>query len=215
MKGNEHLDVAGLSGAEARALIRSGQWRRPTTGMANGWAQANLAILPRSVADDFRSFCELNPQACPLLDVTEPGSPEPPRVALGADLRRDVPRYRVYRNGVVAGEPETLMELWRSDLVGFVLGCSFTVEAALLKAGIPLRHLELGRIVPMYQTNRACQSVGSFRGPMVVSMRPIPEGLVEQATGVTRRFPGAHGAPVHVGDPSVAGDCEPLSPRLR
>lgn len=197
--------IGQLRGSEARALIRAGDWRGTTTGMSQGWAQANLVILPHSFADHFLDFCRLNSRACPVLDVTDPGSPEPLQVAPGADLRVDIPRYRVYKNGVFAEEVENLTSLWRPDFVSFLLGCSFTVEAALLRAGVPLRHLEAGCTVSMYRTNRPCQSAGKFRGPLVVSMRPIPEGLVERATHITERFPKAHGAPVHVGNPSELG----------
>ncbi len=201
----DRTKVAGLTGLEARALIRAGDWRRTTTGMAQGWAQANLVILPHFYADHFVKFCQLNSQACPVLDITEPGSPDPLHVAADADLRVDVPRYRVYRDGVLVEEVENIQLLWRSDFVSFLLGCSFTVEAALLKAGLPLRHLEVGRTVSMYRTNRACHAAGPFHGPLVVSMRPIPEGLIERAIRVTERFPKAHGAPVHVGNPGELG----------
>jgi uncharacterized protein YcsI (UPF0317 family) len=173
--------------------------------MAQGWAQANLVILPHSFAEHFLSFCQLNSQACPILEVTQPGSPEPLHIAPGADLRVDVPRYRIYRDGVFVEEVETINFFWRSDFVSFLLGCSFTVEAALLRAGLPLRHFEVGRTVSMYRTNRACHAAGPFHGPLVVSMRPIPEGLVENAIRVTEKFPKAHGAPVHVGNPRELG----------
>ena len=203
--GPGHVAVTALSGAEARALIRAGGWRRPTAGMAAGWVQANLVVLPQAFADDFREFCRLNPRPCPLLDVTEAGSAEPRRVAAGADLRVDLPRYRVYRHGVLVDEPDGLTALWRPDFVGFLLGCSFTFEAALIGAGVPLRHVELGCNVAMYRTNRECHPAGPFHGPLVVSMRPIPHELVETAVGVTSRFPRAHGGPVHIGDPAALG----------
>lgn len=198
-------EIAALTGAEARALIRSGAWQRPTTGMAAGWAQANLVILPASLAADFRRFCELNPKPCPLIDVTEPGSAEPGRAAPGADLRFDVGRYRVYRRGELADEADDLSALWRPDFVAFLLGCSFTFEAALQHAGMRLRHLGLGRNVSMYKTNRACAPAGPFQGPLVVSMRPLPASQVERATAITARFPGSHGEPVHAGDPGALG----------
>jgi len=198
-------DVARLSGAQARALIRAGRWRRTTAGMAVGYEQANLVILPAALADDFRRFCALNPGPCPLLDVTAPGSPEPRAVAPGADLRVDVPRYRVYRDGALAEEVDDLTGLWRDDFVGFLLGCSYTADAALLRAGVPLRYVERGTAVSMYRTNRPCQPAGPFHGPLVVSMRPVAEALVERAAETTARYPRAHGAPVHVGDPADLG----------
>jgi len=171
--------LAGLSGSEARALVRSGALRRPTTGVALGWVQANLVILPQGQAGDFRRFCELNPGPCPLLDVTAPGSPEPAAVAKGADLRVDVGRYRIYRAGVLSDEVEDLRPLWRNDFVAFLLGCSFTFEAALQREGIALRHVELGRNVSMFKTNRQCRPSGPFHGPLVVSMRPVASALVD------------------------------------
>ena len=199
------IDLGRLTGPEARALIRARQWRGPTVSLARGWVQANLVALPAAFADDFERFCQLNAQACPLLDVTRRGSPEPSRVAPGADLRIDVPRYRIYRDGRFAEDVDDLMDLWREDTVGFLLGCSFTFEAAMERAGIPMRHLEVGGTVPMYRTNRQTVPAGPFRGPLVVTMRPIPAQQVHLAVEVTGRYARAHGEPVHVGDPAQLG----------
>jgi len=199
------LDLRGATGAELRRYARIGQWTGPTAGLALGYVQANLVIVPRDLAFDFLLFCQRNPQPCPLLDVTDPGCPEPGYVAPGADLRTDVPRYCVYRYGELIDEPTHLFDWWRDDLVGFLLGCSFTFEHALLKAGIPIRHIEQGCNVPMYRTNIACRPAGVFAGPMVVSMRPLTPAQAEQATRICRRFPLAHGAPVHIGDPAAIG----------
>jgi len=190
---------------EVRERIRRGEWVRPTAGCAAGYVQANLVVLPRELAYDFLLFTHRNPRPCPLLEVTDPGSPEPVRVAPGADLRTDLPKYRVYRHGVLAEEVTDLLPLWRDDLVAFLLGCSFTFEAALLKAEVPVRHLEEGCNVPMYITNRPCAPAGLFEGPLVVSMRPIPPEKVARAAAVTARFPAVHGAPVHVGAPEALG----------
>jgi uncharacterized protein YcsI (UPF0317 family) len=172
-------------------------------------AQANLVVLPtgsgHSEAAEFHQFCLANPKPCPLLEVTRPGDPVPRVLAPAADLRTDLPRYRVYRNGELADERTDIKELWRDDLVAFLIGCSFTFERALLEAGVPVRHLELGRNVPMYRTTRQCVPVGRFQGPLVVSMRPIPVSLVSKATAVTEAYPQMHGAPVHVGDPAALG----------
>lgn len=191
--------------ARWRARIRAGLWDRPTAGLAPGYVQANVVIVPESYAEAFLRFCERNPKPCPLLDVTAPGDPVPRRVAPDADLRTDVPKYRVYRNGDLVEERTDIRDLWRPDLVGFLLGCSFTFEAELLRAGIPVRHLECGCNVPMYITNRMCLPFGPFVGPLVVSMRPIPEPDVERAIQITARHPLAHGAPVHVGEPAGLG----------
>jgi uncharacterized protein YcsI (UPF0317 family) len=198
-------DLRHATGAEVRRQARAGTWTEPTPGLALGYVQANLVVVPRELAFDFLLFCQRNSRPCPLLDVTEPGSPEPRFVAPGADLRTDLPRYRVYRHGELTEEPSDLRALWRDDLVGFLLGCSFTFENALLQAGLPLRHLEMGRNVPMYRTTRACVPAGIFQGPMTVSMRPMTPAQAVRAVQVCSRFPRAHGAPIHLGDPAALG----------
>ena len=198
--------------AAVRALARGGELDRHTAGLAPGYAQANLAILPRDLAYDFLLFCQRNPKPCPLLDVTDPGSPEPLLVAPGADLRTDLPRYRVYRRGMLVDEPTSIVDLWRDDLVSFLLGCSYTFEAPMVEAGIPVRHLSCGRNVPMYRTNRACVPAGQFAGPLVVSFRAVPADQVARAVQVTSRFPAVHGAPVHIGDPQGLGIADLATP---
>lgn len=193
------------TGAELRRLCRQNEWTTHTAGAAPGFVQANLVIVPRELAYDFLLFCQRNPKPCPLLDVTEPGDPEPRYVAPGADLRTDLPRYRVYQNGQLIEEPTNLKSWWRNDLVGFLLGCSFTFETALLQAGVPLRHIEKGCNVPMFRTSIACNPAGSFRGPMVVSMRPLTPAQAVTATRICARFPRAHGTPIHLADPAAIG----------
>ena len=190
---------------EVRNAARTGALDRPTTGLAPDYVQANLVALPRDLAYDFLLFCQRNPQPCPLLEVTEPGSPEPVLVAPGADLRFDLPRYRVFRHGVLTEERTEVADLWRSDLVGFLLGCSFTFEGPLVAAGVPVRHQQCGNNVPMYRTNRQCTPAGRFSGPLVVTLRSMPPASVARAVQVTSRFPAAHGAPVHIGDPAAIG----------
>lgn len=206
------MTEGGMHPREARALIREGKWTKPTTGLALGYAQANLVVLPKEWAFEFLLFCHRNPRPCPVLDVTDVGSPHPLRVAPEADLRTDLPRYRIYRHGQLDAEVTHITDLWQDDMVAFLLGCSYTFEAALLAAGIPVRHIEEGRNVPMYITNIECVPAGRFRGPMVVSMRPIPSRQVAKAVEVTARFPKAHGAPVHIGDPAAIGIEDPASP---
>ncbi|CAN5561357.1 putative hydro-lyase [soil metagenome] len=198
-------EIRALSPPDARAAIRAGQWTDQTAGLAPGYVQANLAILPAADAADFERFCELNPKPCPLLDVTLPGSPVPARTAPDADLRTDLPGYRVFEHGELVAETDDIRSWWRDDLVAFLLGCSFTFEPALIEAGVPVRSIDRGTVVPMYRTNRMCEPVGRFQGPMVVSMRPIPADLVDLATKITGRFPAVHGAPVHAGDPAEIG----------
>ncbi|MGH2614744.1 MAG: putative hydro-lyase [Thermomicrobiales bacterium] len=200
-----HDERATSSAATVRGRARRGELTGVTAGLAPEFAQANLAVVPRDVAYDFLLFCVRNPKPCPLLDVTDPGSPHPPYAAPNADLRTDLPRYRVYRGGDLVDEPASIERYWADDLVAFLLGCSFTFEQALLDAGIPLRHLERGCNVPMYRTTIACRPAGVFRGPLVVSMRPIPAHLVSAAVRVSGRYPAVHGAPLHVGAPEALG----------
>ncbi len=190
---------------EVRELIRSGQWRGVTSGVAPGFVQANLAILPRDLAFDFLLFCQRNPKPCPLLEVIEPGRTEPVLTAPGADIRTDIPAYRIYEGGQLVEEVDSLLPYWRDDLVSFLLGCSFSFEAAMVEAGIPLRHQAEGRNVAMYITNIPTTPAGVFSGPMVVSMRPIKRDQIVRAVQVTSRFPATHGAPVHIGDPEAIG----------
>ena len=198
--------LAGASGAELRAAVREGRWTAPTAGLARGFVHADLVVLPAAAAVEFAEFCRLNDRPCPLLEQTDPGDPQPRSAAPGADLRSDVPRYRIFRRGVAeAVEPTDIRDLWRDDFVGFLLGCSFTFENALQRAGLPVRHIDQRRNVPMYRTALPCKPAGRFAGNLVVSMRPYPRELVEQVVAVTSRFPTMHGGPIHIGDPAALG----------
>ncbi|MBP2293714.1 putative hydro-lyase [Azospirillum rugosum] len=191
--------------AEERLRIRSGAYTGPTAGLAPGHVQANLAILPADWAGDFLRFCQANPRPCPLLAVSEVGDPSLPTLGTNIDIRTDVPRYRVYRDGVLTDGPTDITELWRDDFVAFLIGCSFSFEEALLADGVPVRHIELDRNVPMYETNIPCVGAGRFSGSMVVSMRPMTPKNAIRAIQITSRFPSVHGAPVHFGDPEAIG----------
>ena len=199
---------------ELRALMREGELVRPTAGMAPGYVQANLAILPKSLAFDFLLFCQRNAKPCPLLEVVESGSAEPAQTAPGADLRRDVPKYRVYEHGELTAEVEDISGYWSDDLVSFLLGCSFSFETALMQAGIELRHVSAQTNVSMYITDIPTTKAGEFSGPMVVSMRPIPREKIVRAVQVTSRFPAVHGAPIHIGDPEAIGIRDISAPEL-
>jgi uncharacterized protein YcsI (UPF0317 family) len=188
-----------------RRLFRENKLIKPTSGMAQGHVQANLVVLPKSLAYDFLLFAQRNPKPCPILDVTDMGSPEPGRVAPGADLRFDIPQYRIYRNGELAAEVTDLESYWTEDMVGFLIGCSLTFETAFLRNGIPVRHIEEDHAVPMYITSIECNPAGAFTGPTVVSMRPIPEQMLSRAVQITSRTPAAHGAPIHIGSPGSIG----------
>jgi uncharacterized protein YcsI (UPF0317 family) len=196
-------DPAILSPAQARLAFRTGT-RRPTAGWSHGYAQANLIAVPVDWAYDVLLFCQRNPKPCPVLDVTDPGSTTT-SLADDVDLRTDLPGYRVWHDGELVDEPTDVTGLWSGELVAFLIGCSFTFEATLADAWLPLRHIEQDRNVPMYVTNRMCRPAGRLHGPMVVSMRPIPAELVDTAVRLTGRMPAVHGAPVHVGDPAALG----------
>lgn len=193
------------TGRDVRLACRAGEITTQTSGLADGFAQANLVILPRADAADFLLFCQRNPKPCPLLEVTDVGSPVPHRFASDGDLRTDLPRYRVWRNGKLAEEPTDITALWRDDFISFLIGCSFTFETPLRAAGVPVRHIDEGRNVPMYRTNVACESAGQFRGELVVSMRPLKPVDAIKAIQITSRYPGVHGTPVHFGDPQAIG----------
>jgi len=194
-----------MTGSEARLLIRAGRWRMPTTELAPGYVQANLVIVPNSLADEFERFCRLNPQPLPLLERTHPGSPNPSHCAKDADLRTDIPKYRVYESGVMTQEITDLRSAWQDDWCAFLLGCSFTFDSLLSEAGIPVRHLDQGCNVPMYETDRPLQPSGPFSGNLVVSMRPIPLCDIDRVVELTRPLDFAHGEPVHVGSPEDLG----------
>jgi uncharacterized protein YcsI (UPF0317 family) len=198
--------------AAVRAPIRAGDYTGTTAGLAPGFVQANLVIVPAELAFDFVVFCHRNPKPCPLLEVLEPGDPVPHLTAPDSDLRTDVPAYRIYRHGELVAEVTNITEHWRDDAVAFLLGCSFTFEEALIEAGVPMRHQELDLTVPMYRTSVDCRPAGSFLGKMVVSMRPIHATKISRAVQVTARLPAAHGAPVYVGDPGAVGIADVTRP---
>ena len=193
------------SSGEVRRIIRAGKHRGHTAGLAPGYVQGNVCILPREYADEFRLFCERNPKPCPLLAQSQPGDPRLPSLGEDLDIRTDVPRYRVFRDGALTEEVTDLRDLWRDDLVSFVLGCSFSFEQALMEAGLPLRYVEQGRNVSMYRTSLDTVPAGRFRGKLVVSMRPFKPADAIRAIEITSRYPRSHGAPVHIGRPDLIG----------
>jgi uncharacterized protein YcsI (UPF0317 family) len=193
------------SAADLRALARRGEWRGTTGGHCPAYQQTNVVILPQEAAAEFAAFCTRNPRPCPITEIMPPGDPEPIRSAPGADLRTDVPGYRVYRKGELAERQSDIRDLWRDDLVAFLLGCSLTFEHALVEAGVPLRNVERDTMISMFVSNLACVPAGRFHGPMVVTMRPIAEAQVDLVRELSSRYPHAHGAPVHIGDPQAIG----------
>lgn len=199
-----HSHDADLPSRDARLTYRSGIVD-VTSGVAPGYVQGNLAIVPESLAASFHRFCQLNPKPCPIIGMSEVGDPRIPALGIDLDIRTDIPRYRVWRNGQLIEEPTDIMAHWRDDLVAFVIGCSFSFEEALIADGLSIRHIDEKRNVPMYRTSIACKSAGPFEGRMVVSMRPFKPAEAIRAIQITTRFPSVHGAPVHIGKPELIG----------
>jgi len=198
---NNLLDQA----SELRARIRSGAHTAPTSGLANSLLQGNVVILPSEWAGDFLLYCQNNPVSCPLIGMSQPGDPALPDLGHDLDIRTDVPEYQVFRNGERAEKVTDLKSLWQDDLVTFVLGCSFSFEDALIRAGLSVRNVDEGRNVSMFRSNIATRPAGRFSGNMVVSMRPFNGADAIRAIQITTRLPKAHGAPVHIGDPALIG----------
>jgi uncharacterized protein YcsI (UPF0317 family) len=205
-------DRAIQAGMRERLRIRSGDFSGPTAGLAAGNVQANLVILPKALAYDFLRFTQANPRPCPVLAVSEPGDPRLPSLGEDLDIRTDLPKYRVWRDGELSGEPLDVRHVWRDDLVSFALGCSFSFEQALIEEGIELRHMTCGSNVPMYRTSIRCIPAGPFAGPLVVSMRPLAPADAIRAIQITSRFPSVHGAPVHIGLPGAIGIADLTKP---
>lgn len=201
------MDYSTMTPAALRALVRAGEITGPTTGMCSGYAQGNLVVLPKALAWDFLLFCQRNPRACPLLEVADAGERSFAHFGRGSDIARDIPRYRVYEYGTLTGEYTDVSRFFeeRGDLVSFLIGCSFSFESELLEAGVPVRQIEEGVNVPMYNTSIPCAPAGVFSGHMVVSMRPIPHSLVPTAVAVTAAMPRVHGMPVQIGAPEAIG----------
>ena len=200
-----HSDLVGASPADVRSAIRSGSYDGHTAGLAAGYLQCNLAILPERYALDFLRFCQRNPKPCPVVGVSDTGDPQLRTLGQDIDIRTDVSKYRVFRDGALSEEVTDISNVWADDLVTVALGCSFTFENALLRNGIPVRHIESGRNVPMFKSNIDLLPAGPFGGQMVVTMRPIPESQVWQTRTICSRYPQAHGAPVATGDPAEIG----------
>jgi len=192
-------------GREARLAIRARRHPGHTAGLARGYVQGNLCILPQEYAADFHAFCLANPKPCPLLAVSRPGDRRLPMLGEDLDIRTDVSAYRVFRQGKHEKDVENLLELWRDDLVTFVLGCSFSFEEALIDAGLPLRYVEQGRNVPMFRTSVDTVPAGRFSGKLVVTMRPFKPADAIRAIEITSRYPRVHGSPVHIGFPEKIG----------
>lgn len=192
--------------AELRQQIRSGAHPGNTSGLCQGFVQCNVAILPADWAAEFLQFCQLNPKPCPLVAMSsQPGQTDMPGVIEDFDIRTDVPSYRIFKNGKFEQEVSDIRDHWRGDLVTFLLGCSFSFEEALIADGLEVRNIAENKNVPMYRSNIACKPAGRFSGDMVVSMRPFEAADAIRSVQICTRFPSVHGAPVHLGDPSLIG----------
>jgi uncharacterized protein YcsI (UPF0317 family) len=199
------FDISTAAPSRLRGIFRSGAYRGTTANMSNGYTQGNLAILPASHALDFARFCQRNPKPCPLVGVSDTGDPMMRTLGKDIDIRTDIPSYNIYRDGVIDASVSDISEFWADDSVAFVLGCSFSFEEALMQARIPMRHMEINRVVPMYKTSIQLVRAGPFGGGTVVSMRPMSMEEAIRASAITARFPHTHGMPVHIGDPAVIG----------
>ncbi|UWR21730.1 putative hydro-lyase [Sulfitobacter sp. S190] len=198
-------ELKSQSTRQVRAQIRACAYAGHTAGLGKDNLQANLAILPAAHALDFMRFCQRNPKPCPLVGVSDTGVPQMTTLGRDIDIRTDLPAYYVYRDGVLVDAPQDITDLWQDDFVAFALGCSFTFEHALERAGIKLWHIANNTTVPMFASNIPTVSAGPFGGATVVSMRAIPDHQVAETIEISNRFPMAHGGPLHVGDPAQIG----------
>ena len=199
------MDYSNASPYEVRKLIREGKINYQTSGMCLGYAQANLAILPKDLAYDFLLFTQRNPKPCPILEVSDVGDPYLKKIAKDCNIATDIPKYRIYEKGILTGEYDDVSKFWRDDLVAFLIGCSFSFESELIENGVSVRHIEENRNVPMYLTNIDCEPAGVFSGKMVVSMRPLPPEQIVKAVNITASMPRVHGTPIHIGSPEQIG----------
>ena len=207
----KNMNYAEMKPAQVRELIRKGEIRKPTAGMCGGYAQANLAVLPKEYVEDFKRFTELNPFPCPVLEVVE-GSPLTHAMGEGGNIMTDIPEYYIYRDGKLSEKVSDASAYWQDGFVGFLIGCSFSFEEALIRAGIEVRHIAQGRNVPMYKTNIQTVPSGPFHGPMVCSMRPMTPENAELARQITAKMPNVHGAPVQIGNPEEIGVMDVMKP---
>lgn len=191
--------------AAMRRVIRAGGFPHPTAGLAPGYVQCNLLILPAADADEFAAYCAANPAACPVLARGAAGDPRLPSLGNDLDLRTDLGSYRVFRDGAVAGDVPDISDLWRDDFVAFAFGCSFSFEEALSTEGVALRYLDRGDREAIYLSTLETTPVGRFAAPTILSMRPLRPADAIRAIGVTSKYPGVHGAPVHIGLPEAIG----------
>lgn len=190
---------------DIRAQIRSGRYQTNTSGLMPDLVQGNLVVLPESSAQEFVSYCQANPRPCPIIGISEPGNPALPQLGDDIDIRTDVPEYHIFKDGQLSESCRDIASHWHADSVAIILGCSFSFEQALMSAGLPVRNIEMGRNVSMYNTELATVSTANFACNMVVSMRPYKAAEIESVSKITGQFSKTHGAPIHTGKPGEIG----------
>lgn len=194
-----------LSPSDIRAKIRRGEITGETSRYAPGFVQLNLAIIPAEFGDEFFRFCQMNSRPCPVLEMLPAGEFSPKTLGDDIDVRHDFPRYIVWKDGEPVDEVTDISDIWRDDLACFLIGCSFSFEGELLRCDVPVRHIDLGRTVPMYNTNIPLHTTEHFGGNYVVSMRPMTPAQAIRAVQVTTPMSKVHGAPIHLANPEAIG----------
>ena len=193
-------DVLKMTAQEFRSIVRRGEWQDSIHGLGRGYAVTDIVVLPKEYAFDFAALCHRNPRTCPLVDLTDPGSPHPPRLAPDADLRTDLPRYRVYQNGEVVDEPTDIKEYWRDDLVAFLLGEAGSFHWSWKAANIPYKSKGV------FASNIPLIPSGPFHGSIAVSCKVFNNSHdTVRAIQIASRHPYFHGTPIHIGDPAFIG----------
>ena len=204
-------DLSQLTPQQCRALIRNNKYNGPTAGLAAGYLQANLVILPSQIADDFEKFSKLNPKPCPILEILEAGQTQLKKIST-AMVTTDFPAYRIFNYKKITEDIHDITTYWQDNLVSFLIGCSYTTDHLLQQHNIILKHAQHNTTVPIYITNQNTQPTQYFSGPLAVSMRSIKRDQVEQAIAITHNYPLAHGEPVHCGDPAKLGIADITQP---
>lgn len=200
---NEHNNESELQ--QLRNAIRSNQFTAPTSGLMPGLVQGNVAILPAKQAEEFIEFCRINSKPCPIIAYSKPGDPSLPNLGENLDIRIDVPEYHIFKNGEFVEATHDIKDYWQEDSVAIVLGCSYSFEEALISSGYPIRNIDAGVNVSMYDTNIPTTPTENFSGNTVVSMRPFKRKDIDPVCEITARFSKTHGAPLYIGDPAVIG----------
>jgi uncharacterized protein YcsI (UPF0317 family) len=188
-----------------RQLVRENLHFGPTNGICIGYMQCHMVVMDLSLAMNFITFCQRNHQSCPMLEICvddeNSRSYMPTELAPSGnvDLRTDIPKYSIYRDGLWERDIANATSVWPENAVSFLIGSSFSYDGAFIDAGIPLRSVDANKNVPYYTTNIPCQSAGPFSGNVVVSMKPIPCTMVSEEVLITQEYPYIHGTPICIG----------------